>query len=65
MITAERTGGTIKAATWSFMGLSTDDKPVNTWNGTKILNSSTFFEMDTLKVSFYNGTTDTWISKED
>lgn len=65
MITAERTGGTLEAGTFAFKGLSTDDKPTEKWEDTKILNSSTFFEMDTLKVSFYDGESDEWIEKED
>ena len=64
MITAERVSGTNEAAKWKFTGLSDDDKPTVEWEGTKILNSSSFFEMDTFKVSFYNGATDAWISKE-
>ena len=64
MITAVRTGGTNEAATWSFKGLSTDDKPTQTWEGTKILNSSSFFEMDTSKVSFYDEESDDWLPKE-
>ncbi len=64
MITAERTGGTLEAGTWAFKGLSKDTKPTQEWEGCKILNSSSFFEMDTFKVNFYDESTDTWIEKE-
>ena len=64
MITAVRTGGTNEAATWDFTGLSDDNRPKETFEGTKILNGSTFFEMDTLKVRFYDEATDDWLPKE-
>lgn len=47
----------------SFMGLSTDSKPTQTYNSLKIKNGSTFFEMDTQKVFFYNGATDSWLAQ--
>ena len=64
MITAVRTGGTNEAGTWDFTGLSTDEKPTETFEECKILNASTFFEMDTKKVSFYDESTDDWLPKE-
>lgn len=64
MITAVRTGGTLEAGTFDFTGKSTDDKPTESWEGTQILNTSTFFEMDTLKVKFYDQSTDDWLPKE-
>lgn len=65
MITAERTGGTLEAATWAFKGKSTDTKPTQEWQGTKILNSSSFFEMDTFKPFFYDETIEDWITKQE
>lgn len=47
----------------SFMGLSTDSKPTQTYNGLKIKNGSTFFEMDTQQVFFYNGASDSWLAQ--
>lgn len=47
----------------SFMGLSTDSKPTQTYNGLKIKNGSTYFEMDTQQVYFYNGATDSWLAQ--
>ena len=42
-------------------GLSTDEKPTGTYEGRKIANGSTFFEMDTQNVKFYNAANDTWV----
>ena len=64
MITAQRTGGTNEAATFKFLGLSTDTKPTEEYEGIKILNSSSFFEMDTQKVKFYDESTTDWVPKE-
>lgn len=47
----------------SFKGLSTDTKPINTHDGYDLMNGSSFFEMDTQDVYFYNGTTDTWLAQ--
>ena len=48
--------GTVEA---EFYGLSTDSKPVDEG----IPNGSSFFEMDTFKVYFFNKTTKTWITE--
>lgn len=61
MITAEKSYGTNNTAAFAFMGLSTDNKPTETYQGVKIQNGSTFFEMNTQKLSFYDGDSDTWI----
>ena len=42
----------------SFKGLSTDTKPTVKFNSLPILNGSTFFEMDTQEVYFYDGDAD-------
>lgn len=44
----------------SFYGLSTDEKPT-TYMGIKITNGSTFFEMDSSKVSFFDADHEQWI----
>lgn len=49
--------------TLSFKGLSTDTKPTQTFNGLDIKNGSSFFEMDTQDVYFYDGGTDSWLSQ--
>lgn len=47
----------------SFKGLSTDTKPTVKYNDLAILNGSTFFEMDTQSIYFYDGSTDTWLAQ--
>lgn len=47
----------------SFKGLSTDTKPTVEYDSLKITNGSTFFEMDTQEVFFYDGDTDTWLDQ--
>lgn len=47
----------------SFKGLSTDTKPTGEYDSLKITNGSTFFEMDTQEIFFYDGDTDTWLDQ--
>lgn len=47
----------------SFKGLSTDTKPTQTFNGLKITNGSSFFEMDTQDVYFYDGAANEWLDQ--
>ena len=47
----------------SFKGLSTDTKPTETWMSQKIVNGSTFFEMDTQEVFFYDEDQDDWLAQ--
>lgn len=47
----------------SFKGLSTDTKPTVKYDDLKIINGSTFFEMDTQQVYFYDGATDSWLEQ--
>lgn len=65
MITAENSfvpiGGSVNEPIISFKGLSTDNKPTGTYMGMNIGNGSSFFEMDTQAVKFYDGATDAWI----
>lgn len=68
MITADRNSlisqdafcGTDKHAKLSFSGKSTDTKPTETWEGIKIDNGSTFLEVDTQKLFFYDEEGKTW-----
>ena len=41
-------------------GLSSDTKPTVTYQGERIGNSSTFLEIDTQNVSFYDKSSDSW-----
>lgn len=47
----------------SFKGLSTDTKPTVKYDDLAIINGSTFFEMDTQQVFFYDGATDDWLEQ--
>ena len=47
----------------SFKGLSTDTKPTVSFEGMPIVNGSSFFEMDTQDVYFYDGTSDDWLEQ--
>ena len=47
----------------SFKGLSTDTKPTVKYGDLAIINGTTFFEMDTQQVFFYDGDTDDWLDQ--
>lgn len=61
MITAERTSGTDIKGEFSFKGKSTDTKPTATWKGTQISNGSSFLELDTKTLLFYDEEAESWI----
>ena len=63
MVTASRTEGNNAISTFSFKGKSTDTKPTNNWGSTKIQNGSSFFELDTQEMYFYDGDSDTWLAQ--
>lgn len=42
-------------------GLSTDEKPTETYQGLEIPNGAKFMEMDTKEVKFYDKGTESWI----
>ena len=44
----------------SLCGLSTDTKPTETFQGLKIVNGSSFMEIDTQNVFFYDEENATW-----
>lgn len=46
--------------TLSFKGLSTDTKPTGTFQGLKITNGSSFLEIDTQNMVFYDEENETW-----
>ncbi len=48
---------------FSFVGLSTDTKPTETYNGLAIKNGSTFYAMDTAKVYMYDASSDSWLEQ--
>lgn len=49
------------AVKFELNGLSTDTKPTGTFAGKPIANGSTFFEMDTQNVKFYDAENNTWV----
>ena len=44
-------------------GLSTDTKPTVSFEGLKLTNGSTFFEMDTQNVYFYDEESEDWLDQ--
>lgn len=46
---------------FSLDGLSTDTKPTKEYNGHKIANGSSFFELDTQAIAFYDESTELWL----
>ena len=46
---------------YDFEGLSTDTKPLNTYGGEVIANGSTFMELNTHQISFYDGENNQWV----
>lgn len=46
---------------FSFSGKSTDEKPTHEYDGIAIGNGSTFLEMDTKNVFFYDEETEGWL----
>lgn len=59
-LTAENTKERLNVISFEFRGLSDDDKPVNTYNGTKIANGSVFIEIDTEDIYFYDEENSEW-----
>ena len=49
------------AVKFELSGLSTDTKPTGTFAGKAIANGSSFFEMDTQNVKFYDAENDAWV----
>ncbi len=60
MVTGTRTEGNNEISTFSFKGLAADTKPTGTWKGTIIENGSSFMEIDTQNLFFYDRENETW-----
>lgn len=63
MITIDKTpkqkhGGKYR---FKFFGLSTDTKPTETYDNMAIANGSTFMEMDTKTLSYYDESANDWV----
>lgn len=63
MITIDETPRLKKGNTYefAFKGLSGDTKPTNVYDNMAIANGSTFLEMDTQSLKFYNEEAGTWV----
>ena len=65
MITAENgfvpIGGSIDEEVFSFKGLSTDSKPTGEYMGKNIANGSSFFELNTQDIKFYDADSQDWV----
>jgi len=46
-----------------FYGLSTDTKPINSFNGVQIHNGYYFYEMDTQDIYMFDAESKTWIKQ--
>lgn len=61
MITHEYGNITPGKQKYDFYGLSTDEKPTETYEGASIINGSTFMEMDTKTLYFYDEAGKRWV----
>lgn len=60
MVTLDKMGGQNINKSAEFVGLSTDTKPLDT-DMADIPNGSSFFEIDTKNVYFFNKETNSWL----
>ena len=60
-VTINRVGGTDIERSAEFYGKSTDTKPTVDANGRPLVNGSTYIEMDTSEVYFYDVDTQSWL----
>ena len=61
MVTLIKRGETTVSPILELCGLSTDTKPTE-YNGDKVSNGSTFYEMDTKNVYIYDAENSSWLS---
>ena len=54
-------GESIGEEVFSFKGLSTDSKPTDEYMGKTIANGSSFFEIDTQDIKFYDADSQSWV----
>lgn len=60
MITYDGIPKTENEQNFDFSGLSTDTKPTGEVDGMTIRNGSSFFEMDTKQLFYYDAESETW-----
>ncbi|MBQ9567648.1 MAG: hypothetical protein IJR31_06190 [Lachnospiraceae bacterium] len=61
MVTYDSIAKTEEEYSFSFKGKSTDIKPTGHYDGMKIKNGSSYMEIDTKTLYYYDASTDTWI----
>lgn len=61
MISINQIGKVFNERVLELIGLSTDEKPIGEIDGEKIVNGSSFFEMDTGTLSMYDAENQRWI----
>lgn len=61
MVTGERTSGTEIKGEFAFKGLSSDTKPTGSYGGIEIANGSSFMEIDSKRISFYDEDAQDWV----
>ena len=62
MVSGTRFSGRTLTGILELSGKSTDEKPVGAYEGYRIMNGSTFVEMDTGIVYFYDEANQSWIA---
>lgn len=63
MISKLSMGGKFNTNISELVGLSTDTKPINEFNGTAICNGSYFYEMDTKKLWQFDEENKQWLEQ--
>lgn len=61
MISINQIGNISNDRVLELIGLSTDEKPIGKIDGEKIVNGSSFFEMDTCNVFMYDEENNRWL----
>ncbi|MBR1477430.1 MAG: hypothetical protein IJ608_05655 [Lachnospiraceae bacterium] len=60
MITYDKSEMAMRDKPFSFKGKSTDTKPTGSYDGIEILNGSSFLEIDTKAIFFYDKENESW-----
>lgn len=61
MVSISKVGDKSNDRVLELSGLSTDVKPIGEVDGVKLVNGSTFFEMDTCNVFMYDAENQRWL----
>lgn len=63
MVTLIKSKHFVNEEVMSIYGKSTDTKPTHEFQGERIVNGSTFYEMDTKNAFMYDEETHTWLAQ--